>query len=81
MPVLFLGDLGSALLVLVGGHDLVLQSLQLVGLCADALNLLLFAGVLNLKLGHLAGEAVFHLVAGRESGLRFGRHFSITDFY
>ena len=61
LSVLLLGDLSSALLVLVGSHDLLLQLLEFVGLCADSLNFLLLPFIDNLELGHLASEGILDL--------------------
>ena len=61
LAVLLLGDLGSALLVLVGSHDLALQSFELVRGGADALNLFLLASVDNFEVSHFAGEGILDL--------------------
>ena len=68
LSVLLLSDLGCAFLVLVGGHDLLLEFFEFVRLGADALDLLALAFVVDLEVGHLAGERILdlRLVGGLE---------------
>ena len=74
--VLLLSDLGGALLVRVCAHNLMLQSLELVGGGADALDVLSLAFVADLEQGHLPGQVVL-----KRCGVRSCRHHTLTYFF
>lgn len=65
LSVLLFRNLGGALLVLVRAHDILLQVLKFVRLCANALDLLALTLVHDLQVGHFTGKGVLNLGALR----------------
>ena len=75
LSVLFFGDLGRALLVLVRSSDALLKFLKLAALGANTLHFLALAFVLDLEFGHLASKGVLDLGRLRRHELRLKRHY------
>jgi len=74
LSVLFFGDLGRTLLVLVRSGDALLKLLKFGTLGANTLHFLTLAFVLDLEFGHLASEGVLDLGRLRRHELRLKRH-------